>query len=117
MTNKFLGLQGLSTSALEARRSRLAATVAEPETTLRGSLHSQSRRCGKPGCHCAEGALHGPYLYLSVGRGVPGARLLYIPASLAEAVRRRVALTEAAEAALAEISAINLELVARRELG
>jgi len=35
---------------------------------------------------------------------------------MAEAVRRRVGLTEAAETALAEISAINVELLARREL-
>ena len=46
----------------------------------------------------------------------PGARLLYVPEAMAETVRRRVGLTEAAEAALAEISAINVELLARREL-
>jgi hypothetical protein len=39
-----------------------------------------------------------------------------VPAAIADAVRRRVELTEAAEAALAAISAINLELLARREL-
>jgi hypothetical protein len=41
---------------------------------------------------------------------------VYVPEAMAEAVRRRVGLTEAAEAALAEISAINVELLARREL-
>jgi hypothetical protein len=55
-------------------------------------------------------------MYLSVGRATGRARLLYVPAALAEAVRRRVELTETTEAALAEISAINLELLARREL-
>lgn len=39
-----------------------------------------------------------------------------MPAAIADAVRRRVKLTEGAEAALAAISAINLELLARREL-
>ncbi|HKN49778.1 MAG TPA: DUF6788 family protein [Actinomycetota bacterium] len=116
MANKFSDLKGLSTPEMEARRAQLAAAVADPETTLRGSLLSQGRRCGRPGCHCAEGELHGPYTYLSVGRGVAGARLLYVPAGLAEVVRYRVELTEAAEEALAEISAINLELLARREL-
>jgi hypothetical protein len=41
---------------------------------------------------------------------------VYVPAELADAVRRHVQLTEAAEVALAQISAINLELLARREL-
>jgi hypothetical protein len=35
---------------------------------------------------------------------------------MAESLRHRVELTESIEAALAEISAINLELLARREL-
>jgi hypothetical protein len=75
-------------------------------------LLAQQRRCGKPGCRCATGALHGPYTYLSAGQ----ARMLYVPAAFAEEVRRRVELTGAAEATLAAISAINLELLARREL-
>ena len=49
MANKFSDLKRLSTPELEARRAQLAATVADPETTVRGSLLSQGRRCGKPG--------------------------------------------------------------------
>jgi hypothetical protein len=52
---------------------------------------------------------------LTVRRGT-GRRLLYIPAALAAAVRRRVTLTARIEATLAEISAINLELLTRGEL-
>jgi hypothetical protein len=116
MDNKDRDLTGLTVRQLRARRRRLADSLADPETTLRGSLHSQGRRCGKPGCRCADGELHGPYVYLSVGRAAASARLLYVPAPLADAVRRRVTLTEAAEAKLAEISAINVELLTRREL-
>ncbi len=29
-----------------------------------GSLQPEWRRCGKSGCHCAGGTLHGPYWYL-----------------------------------------------------
>jgi hypothetical protein len=101
---------------LRARRRRLAERLSDPSMTLRGSLIIQGRRCGKAGCRCAGGELHGPYTYLSVGRGSGTPRLVYVPAPLAAAVRRRVAHTEAAEAALAEISAINLELLSRREL-
>jgi len=45
-----------------------------------------------------------------------GRRLLYIPAALATEVRRRVTLTARIETILAQISAINLELLAREEL-
>ena len=109
-------LRELTGRQLKARRRRLSQQLGDPESTLRGTLITQGRRCGKPGCRCAQGELHGPYLYLSVGRATGRPRLLYVPASLAEAVRQRADLTESAEAALAEISAINLELLARREL-
>ncbi len=56
-----------------------------------------------------------PYVYLSISRDAHR-RLVYIPAELAEVVRRHVSLTEQIEATLAAISAINLELFARREL-
>jgi hypothetical protein len=105
----------LSMRQLRARRRRLAASLADPQASLEGSLVSQMRRCGKEGCRCAQGELHGPYVYLSISRGAER-RLLYVPADLAEVVRRHVSLTEDIEATLAAISAINLELLARREL-
>ncbi len=82
---------------------------------MHGALVIQRRRCGKPGCRCARGELHGPYVFLSVRRR-PGRRLLYVPAALAAAVRRRVTFTARITATLAEISAINLELLSRGEL-
>jgi hypothetical protein len=108
-------LSRLSVRQLRAQRRRLAASLADPETSLQGSLVSQMRRCGKEGCRCAQGELHGPYVYLSIGRGA-ARRLFYIPAELAEVARRHLRLTEESEATLAAISAINLELLARREL-
>jgi Family of unknown function (DUF6788) len=117
MANKTdVDLSSLTVRQLRARRRGLAKRMGDPEMTLRGTLISQGRRCGKAGCRCAEGHLHGPYTYLSVGRATGTARLLYVPAPLADAVSKNVAATEAAEAALAEISAINLELLSRREL-
>jgi hypothetical protein len=53
------------------------------------------------------------YLSARVGQRT---RLLYIPAALATAVRRRVSLTTQLEETLAAISAINLELLARGAL-
>jgi hypothetical protein len=105
----------LTSAQLLARRRRLAARLSDPQVMLAGSLVSQSRRCGKPGCRCAEGEEHGPYTYVSARVGGV-ARLRYVPAALLNVVRRRVKQTEVFEAVIAEISAINHELLARREL-
>ena len=115
MVHKNSELSSLSLRQLRARRLRLAASLADPQTSLEGSLVSQMRRCGKEGCRCAQGELHGPYVYLSIGRG-SDRRLLYVPAELAEVVRHHVSLTEEIAATLTAISAINLELFARRLL-
>lgn len=108
-------LSTLSVRQLRARRAGLARRLPDVEATLLGSLQSQARRCGKEGCRCAQGELHGPYVYLSV-RACGRSGLLYVPADLAEEVARHVEVTGRIEAAMAEISAINLELLARGEL-
>ena len=108
-------LSKLSTEELQTRRERLARSLPPLEAVLHGALIIQRRRCGKPGCRCTRGELHGPYVFLTVRRRT-GRRLLYIPEALAAAVRRRVALTTRIEATLAEISSINLELLTRGAL-
>jgi len=108
-------LRTLSVRQLRTRRARMARQLPDIEATLRGALHRQMRRCGKAGCRCADGELHGPYIYLSV-RTDERTGLLYVPADVVEGVTRRVETTGRIEAALAEISAINLELLARGEL-
>src|SRR5260221_13538826 len=108
-------LRGLSTRQLLSRRRAAAARLGDVQEVLAGALTEQARRCGRPGCRCAGGEPHGPYLYSSprqAGRG----RLRYVPAPLAQVVRRYLRRGEQAEAVLAEISAINAELLARREL-
>ena len=105
----------LSTRSLLARRRRLAARLGGAEQVLAGSLSEQTRRCGKPDCRCAQGEPHGPYVYFApktAGRG----RLRYVPAALVEVVRRCVQTGVEVEGVLAEISAVNAELLARREL-
>ena len=108
-------LSGLSVRELRARRRRLARALGDPELYLPGTLQRQGRRCGRPGCRCGRGELHGPYTYLAVRSGGRG-RLLYLPQGLLEPVRRRLELSARLEAALQEIAAINLELFARRQL-
>jgi len=108
-------LQGLSTRQLLARRRAAAARLGDVEQVLDGTLTEQARRCGRPGCRCADGEPHGPYAYFTprpAGRG----RARYVPAALAGVVRRYLRRGEQVQAVLAEISAINAELLARREL-
>lgn len=108
-------LRPLSVGQLRTRRARLVRQLPNVEVTLRGALQRQMRRCGKADCRCAAGELHGPYVYLSVRTGARSG-LLYVPAEVVEDVTRRVETTGRIEAALAEISAINLELFARGKL-
>jgi hypothetical protein len=108
-------LQGLSARQLLTRRRAAAARLGDVEQVLAGTLTDQARRCGRPGCRCERGEPHGPYAYFiprPAGRG----RARYVPAALAGVVRRYLSRGEQAEAVLAEISAINAELLARREL-
>jgi hypothetical protein len=108
-------LSQMSARQLRARRRALAARLGEVQQVLAGSLTEQSRRCGRPGCQCADGEPHGPYAYFTprpAGRG----RARYVPAALTGVVRRYLQRGEQVEAVLAEISAINAELLARREL-
>jgi hypothetical protein len=108
-------LAQMSVRQLRARRRALAARLGDVQQVLAGTLTEQSRRCGRPECRCADGEPHGPYAYFTprpAGRG----RARYVPAALAGVVRRCLQRGAEVEAVLAEISAINAELLARREL-
>ena len=104
-------LAALSTAELRQRRDRLVTGLPRAAAFLAGSLVEQRRRCGKEGCRCARGELHGPYAYLSVA-----GRMVYVPAVLADAVRAHLEIARRLQETLEEISAVNLELLSRREL-
>jgi hypothetical protein len=108
-------LAEVSTRRLLARRRALAGRLGDVQRVLAGSLVTQTRRCGKPGCRCAEDEPHGPYVYFSP-RAQAGGRLRYVPAGLSQAVQRYLRRHEEIDTVLAESSAINTELLARREL-
>ena len=57
---------------------------------LRGSLQPEWKRCGRPGCRCASGALHGPYWSLRWREGGQQRRRYVRPADL-ERVRAGLA--------------------------
>jgi hypothetical protein len=108
-------MSGLSVRQLRDRRRRIARRIPDLEAVIAGSLQNQRRRCGKEGCRCARGELHGPYLYLSLRAG-RRTQMVYVPADLAEQVERAVVANAEVQAALAEISAINVELLRRGRL-
>jgi len=56
----------------------------------RGSLHLEWKRCGKAGCRCARGALHGPYWYRHF-REEGKQRKRYVPVHRAAAEMERQA--------------------------
>ncbi len=115
MNNHKNDLALMSTRRLLARRRALANRLGPVEEVLAGTLAEQTRQCGKAGCRCAGGEPHGPYAYFTArpqGRG----RAKYVPAGVVEVVRRYLQRSEQVETALAEISAINAELLARRVL-
>ncbi len=78
-------LRGLSIAELRSRRDRLAVGLLRAGQFLAGSLAEQHRKCGKEGCRCTRGELHGPYVYLSAA-----GRMIYLSATLADAVRSRL---------------------------
>src|SRR6478609_4346566 len=110
-----VALSAMSTSALVVRRARLAARLPDVAGVLVGSLTEQTRRCGRADCRCVGGEPHGPYAYFTPKPGGRG-RARYVPAGLVAAVRARLARGEQVAAVVAEISAINAELLTRREL-
>ena len=58
---------------------------------LPGSLHAELKRCGNPGCRCARGHLHGPYVYRRWREG-QRQRKTYVPPHRLEEVKRGIRL-------------------------
>lgn len=104
----------LSTEGLLAMRRSLAGSIGEVELVLLGSLAEQTRRCGKADCRCATDSSHGPYVYLCPRR--TGSSVRYVPTGMVASIRAFIDRGDRIETLLATISAINVELLARRRL-
>lgn len=64
-------------SLLRTRRTNLENKALRSRAMVRGSLLELMRKCGKPGCKCQRGELHGPNFYLSLPK--PGKRSWMLP--------------------------------------
>ena len=53
-------MQNEPAAALRKRRNALLRQLPPLKAILRGSLIERYKRCGKPGCKCADGPGHAP---------------------------------------------------------
>jgi hypothetical protein len=94
---------------LNARRKQLLAGLRLPTEGLPGSLAQSRGRCGSAGCHCHR---EGGHLSWTLTFMVDGKkRVEHIPSELVDAVRRRVGQGNAYKSDVAELMAINAQLL------
>ena len=94
---------------LEARRKELLAGLRLPNEGLPGSLAQSRRRCGSAGCHCQKEGGHLSWtLTFMIERKK---RVEHVPSELVETVRRRVEAGNAYKSEVAELMAINAQLL------
>jgi hypothetical protein len=108
-------IQKERSATLRKRRTALLRQLPPLQAILRGSLIERYKRCGKPGCKCADGPGHGPKYYLSVS--YPGLRpqMDYVPQESYRQTAELLANYRRAREILEEICEINRELLRRRE--
>ena len=108
-------MKELSTSQLKRKRKQLLHKLPALDAVLRGSLIERYKRCGKPGCKCANGQGHGPKYYLSVSRTGAHPAMDYVPQSMQEQAAQYLANYRTIRDILDQLCAINQELMRRRE--
>ena len=81
---------------------------------LRGSLIERFKRCGKPGCKCAQGPGHGPKYYLSVSQPHTRPQMDYVPVEYAQRVSEYLQNFQQVRQLLEQICNANRELLRRR---
>lgn len=96
---------------LRQRKFEVLRGLKVPPEALPGSLALTHRRCGKPTCRCARGEGHPLWSLTFMVRGRK--RVERIPAEWVAEVQRRVEEGRAFKDALAEVFAINAELLVR----
>src|ERR1039457_7100586 len=108
-------MQNEPAAALRKRRNALLRQLPPLKAILRGSLIERYKRCGQPGCKCADGPGHGPKYYLSVS--CPGLRpqMDYVPQEAHGQASEFIANYQRTREILEEICEINRELLRRRE--
>jgi hypothetical protein len=110
-----MDLKDLSSVALRARRRELAEAMPPVEEVMRGTLRATYHRCGRPTCHCANGAGHGPKHYLSVSQPSGRPHRDYVRNADVEHTAHFISNLGKVRELLDQICAINTELLRRHE--
>lgn len=103
---------GAEAARLRQRKYALLARLRIPVEALPGSLSLSQTRCGKPTCHCATGPGHPAWSLTYMYGGQK--RVQRIPEAWVEEIRPLVAAGRAFKDAVAEVFAINAELLVLR---
>lgn len=104
-----------SVSALRHKRTALLRRLPALHRVLRGSVIERYKRCGKPGCKCAQGVGHGPKYYLSVSQPGRTPEMDYVPAESHRQVEQFLTNLRVVREILEEVCQINRQLLRRRE--
>jgi hypothetical protein len=107
--------KGPQASRLRQRKFELVRRFQLPDDLLPGSLSQSHLRCGKPTCHCADGAGHPVWSLTFMVQGKK--HVLHIPKEWVEDVRQRVEAGRKFQDAVREVLAANAQLLvlARRQ--
>jgi hypothetical protein len=95
---------------LDTRRHQLLTTLVLPPEGLPGSLALSHRRCGSETCHChtdPQGHPSWTLTFMADGRK----RVVHVPTEAVDDVRARVETGNAFKRAIAEVLAINAQLM------
>ena len=101
--------RGAQASRLRQRKYAVAPDYPIPDELLPGSLVRSETRCGKPTCHCAQGAGHPAWSLTFMVKGRK--RVERIPAEWADEVQRQVEAGRAFQDAVREVLAANAQLL------
>lgn len=110
-----MNVQKEPAAALRKRRNALVRQLPPLKSILRGSLIERYKRCGRPGCKCADGSGHGPKYYLSVSYSGQRPQMDYVPQDAYEQTAEYLANYHRSREILETICEINRELLRRRE--
>lgn len=100
----------VSRHTLATRRRQLVTTLTLPPDGLPGSLALSHRRCGSATCHChtdPQGHPSWTLTFMADGRK----RVVHVPTDVVEDVRARVEAGNAYKSAVAEVLAINAQVM------
>ena len=96
-------------SLLRTQRAGLEDKALRSQAMVRGSLLELMRKCGKPGCKCQRGELHGPNFYLSLPKPGKRSRMLPVPPDKVKTVKSLNSHYHDFQHALTEIRRLNEE--------